>query len=220
MSVKESKKLDAFDSERRVVEFGSVAERCNPPTRFVLNQRAGSFYPNIKLSSIQENCEKSPSRKQSCREGNNACWPRLRVNKGWLVPLVLLLSGKGVGGFPVALSFQHPASFNLMSARPVITIDLLNRLKSPRGGYSRESLQYLGIGWPPKRGWRKALIKEARENHVNQVVTAPIASEHSNVDIIRGRFLIMLPIDRLALLESLRQDFCFLCGSSKQVCKC
>jgi hypothetical protein len=106
-----------------------------------------------------------------------------------------------------------------MSQRPVITIELLNRLKSHRGGYTRESLAYMGIGWPPKRGWRKELIREAQANHKNSVVQVH-QPKHSNQDVIRGRFLIMLPEERIALLEIMRVDFCFLCGASKSTCKC
>lgn len=31
-------------------------------------------------------------------------------------------------------------------SKPIVTIDLLNRLKSSKGGYSRASLEILGIG--------------------------------------------------------------------------
>lgn len=51
-----------------------------------------------------------------------------------------------------------------MSKQPAITFDLLERLKSPKGGYSRASLNIMGISWPPPRGWRKKLIAEAQAN--------------------------------------------------------
>ena len=36
---------------------------------------------------------------------------------------------------------------------------VLDSLKSPRGGYTRKTIESLGIAWPPKTPWRKNLIE-------------------------------------------------------------
>lgn len=101
--------------------------------------------------------------------------------------------------------------------KPVVTIELLNRLKSARGGYSRASLEYLGIGWPPKRGWRKELIREASRNQMKLQVER--LTPETVVDAIKCRFIVLAPQERLKLLESLRETYCFLCGRMKP-CEC
>lgn len=39
----------------------------------------------------------------------------------------------------------------------LITKELMKRLESESGGFSKEVLELLGIGWPPTQGWKKAL---------------------------------------------------------------
>lgn len=41
------------------------------------------------------------------------------------------------------------------------TLDQIEAARSPKGGFTRESLQKLGIGWPPPRGWLKKLLRQA-----------------------------------------------------------
>lgn len=43
-----------------------------------------------------------------------------------------------------------------------ITEEILETLKTQKGGYTRETLAILGVPWPPKRGWKKALLKDVR----------------------------------------------------------
>jgi hypothetical protein len=38
-----------------------------------------------------------------------------------------------------------------------VTQDLLDRGKSPRGGWNRGQLAALGVAWPPPAGWQKLL---------------------------------------------------------------
>lgn len=40
-----------------------------------------------------------------------------------------------------------------------ITHENLERLKTAKGGYSRETLRLLGVPWPPPKGWKKRLLK-------------------------------------------------------------
>lgn len=39
------------------------------------------------------------------------------------------------------------------------TEEILERLKTKKGGYKRETLKLLGIPWPPPKGWKKDLIE-------------------------------------------------------------
>lgn len=106
-----------------------------------------------------------------------------------------------------------------MNPKPVITVELLNRLKSQRGGYSRASLEYLGYSWPPKRGWRKALMREAAKNQVlKQAGELPVT--HSAQDVIKARFMLISPAERICLLQEMRAEYCFLCGATPSNCKC
>ena len=40
-----------------------------------------------------------------------------------------------------------------------ITDSQIEAAKSPRGGFTRETLAAWGVPWPPPRGWRRALIE-------------------------------------------------------------
>ena len=39
--------------------------------------------------------------------------------------------------------------------------------RTPKGGFTRKSLAAFGVEWPPRKGWRKALLEEctACEDH-------------------------------------------------------
>lgn len=39
-----------------------------------------------------------------------------------------------------------------------ITQELIDSLKTPAGGWTKSSLQTLGVAWPPKKGWQKEII--------------------------------------------------------------
>lgn len=39
------------------------------------------------------------------------------------------------------------------------TPDQIEAAKTPRGGWTRATLQEWGVPWPPPKGWRKALEK-------------------------------------------------------------
>jgi len=36
--------------------------------------------------------------------------------------------------------------------------EYLNSLKSPAGGYSKATLDTLGVAWPPRKGWKQEII--------------------------------------------------------------
>ena len=35
----------------------------------------------------------------------------------------------------------------------------IERLQSPNGGWTKKALAELGVSWPPKKGWKKELLK-------------------------------------------------------------
>jgi hypothetical protein len=37
-------------------------------------------------------------------------------------------------------------------------VDLIESVRSPRGGFTRAGLANLGVPWPPPKGWRKRLL--------------------------------------------------------------
>lgn len=44
----------------------------------------------------------------------------------------------------------------------------IESLKTENGGWTRASLESLGVSWPPPKGWKQALIKE-HTKHEDQV---------------------------------------------------
>ncbi len=39
-----------------------------------------------------------------------------------------------------------------------VTLDLIERLKTPKGGYKRRDLEAIGIPWPLVTGWKQRAI--------------------------------------------------------------
>ncbi len=50
-----------------------------------------------------------------------------------------------------------------MDKRPKMTHQELELLKTPKGGYTRATLEKLGVSWPPKKGWRKKLLTKTKD---------------------------------------------------------
>ena len=44
------------------------------------------------------------------------------------------------------------------------TKDFTEMFKSPKGGWTRESLAQMGVAWPPKKGWRSRLLQGLNPN--------------------------------------------------------
>lgn len=44
-----------------------------------------------------------------------------------------------------------------MSDYITLTEELLNEIRTLKGGYNRKQLHALDISWPPKAGWKRAL---------------------------------------------------------------
>lgn len=45
-----------------------------------------------------------------------------------------------------------------MREQTVVTDEILESAKSSKGGYSKKQLALLGVDWPPKTGWKKAML--------------------------------------------------------------
>ena len=39
-----------------------------------------------------------------------------------------------------------------------ITYQLINSLKTEKSGWTKDSLKYLGVDWPPVKGWKERII--------------------------------------------------------------
>lgn len=44
-----------------------------------------------------------------------------------------------------------------------ITEEYIESLKTENGGWTKESLELLGVPWPPPKGWKKKLLAEVNE---------------------------------------------------------
>lgn len=40
----------------------------------------------------------------------------------------------------------------------IITDELIESLKTNNGGFTKKTLKTLGVSWPPRRGWKRAII--------------------------------------------------------------
>jgi hypothetical protein len=40
----------------------------------------------------------------------------------------------------------------------IVTAEFIERGCSKRGGWTKEQLELLGVGWPPMKGWKAAAI--------------------------------------------------------------
>ncbi len=45
-----------------------------------------------------------------------------------------------------------------MSETVELTSDLIEAAKSEQGGWTREQLECIGIGWPPPKEWKRQVI--------------------------------------------------------------
>lgn len=41
--------------------------------------------------------------------------------------------------------------------------EYIDAMKTPAGGWTKVSLQKLGVAWPPPKGWRKELLDNAEK---------------------------------------------------------
>jgi len=38
---------------------------------------------------------------------------------------------------------------------PLVTLDIIERAKSEKGGYTKKQLEIIGVEWPPHKGWKR-----------------------------------------------------------------
>jgi len=70
-------------------------------------------------------------------------------------------TGFGRGAKPALESRNRPAVAQQRSDAPTgrLTSADIERGKSPKGGWTRETLASWGVPWPPPKGWKDALLK-------------------------------------------------------------
>jgi hypothetical protein len=39
---------------------------------------------------------------------------------------------------------------------------LIESMQTPNGGYTKDSLKALGVGWPPPKGWKEQLVRDGK----------------------------------------------------------
>jgi hypothetical protein len=67
------------------------------------------------------------------------------------------------------------------------TLQEIEAAKTPAGGWTREQLAQWGVPWPPPKGWKKRLLREA--SIVGQAETDPptvTKSEREGWDVIKA----------------------------------
>lgn len=45
----------------------------------------------------------------------------------------------------------------------IVTWELIERLKTPPDGWNKSALAYLGVRWPPKKGWKRRILGKSRK---------------------------------------------------------
>lgn len=103
---------------------------------------------------------------------------------------------------------------------PSLTVAILDKLKTPKGGYTRKTLQTLGVGRPPKQGWRKELIRMARANEAAQQMVAqpqelPLTTATSHFGVIKHRLLLLTQEARAHAFKELDTIYCLKCGKMR-----
>lgn len=75
------------------------------------------------------------------------------------------------------------------------TVEEIYAKQTSRGGWLKEDLQRWGIGWPPPKGWKNRLVKQAQlqtihtlrqekqiiKEKITGLKSEPSVTEHNNV---------------------------------------
>ncbi len=48
-------------------------------------------------------------------------------------------------------------------ADAIVTDELIDRLRTGQGGWKRSALAYLGVAWPPSKGWKHRIRNKPRK---------------------------------------------------------
>lgn len=71
--------------------------------------------------------------------------------------------------------------------------DKIESARTKNGGWTKETLQSLGVAWPPKKGWKKELIEKELREQIAQEIESHIDSDSEAraftlaADIARGK---------------------------------
>jgi ribonuclease HI len=65
--------------------------------------------------------------------------------------------------------------------RVTLTRENLGRLETHRGGYTRQTLDALGIPWPPPRGWRRRLVGTVIDRPTFERLAKPLPAASAGV---------------------------------------
>lgn len=47
----------------------------------------------------------------------------------------------------------------------IITYDIIEALQTKSGGWTKDSLDFLGVDWPPRRGWKHRMVGKKVSDH-------------------------------------------------------
>lgn len=84
--------------------------------------------------------------------------------RGWSPSLLCPCGGRGASGW--TMGFSRTGEQEIMSEAAkekgqggvVVSLNWLQRHKTPNGGYRKAQLAALGLGWPPERGWQAGQV--------------------------------------------------------------
>lgn len=83
---------------------------------------------------------------------------------------------------------------NVKRAQMKLTSEEIEACKTPKGGFTKSQLAQWGVIWPPKRGWKQALIDgndpnnppdEDSPDHLGNLPPSPIRPNVSAHDLLR-----------------------------------
>jgi len=63
----------------------------------------------------------------------------------------------------------------------VVTTELIERLQTPAGGWTRAALAYLGVPWPPLKGWKARIINKPRKPLEGAPENCPIPGDRAQL---------------------------------------
>lgn len=66
----------------------------------------------------------------------------------------------------------------------ILTHEILENSRSPRGGWNRKQLEILGVAWPPLKGWKRKLIGTDLEAEKFDKLMALAGNEHKSHNVI------------------------------------
>lgn len=94
-----------------------------------------------------------------------------------------------------------------------VSKELLEALKSENGGYTRETIEGLGVPWPPPKGWKRRLLKgwvvrerKKKKRTKRKQWKARSSNFYKTEDWKKLRYVAL----------SMNDGRCELCGASKQ----